>query len=520
MSPRLPTLAALAFLCATAPAPSAPADEYPEPLRGTIITHGGGAIADGTLKAFVTKAQKLGSQIVVITDPSHNGAQLERIRRFWLGRGLSKVSFTQTAPTTANTHDPKHDPKHATLHAALKDARAVWIETRDPVPLAPLKAVINSGGLVGGALVASLLPFSQIETSYEKAGATSSLEKSLTKHPGHVGFGIESHAALLVENRKLTTIGSGAVHLLLASSADRKARTIILQSGAVRDFVATTRAAQARAGDPFPPETFPEPELAGGSVFLIGGGPTPRRALEAFISEAGGERARIVVIHSAIADRPIAKHKDIAMFRKVGAKNLRLVHAEDREVANSPQTIDHIDAAGGVWFTGGRQWRLADRYLDKPFRNALLRLLVERDGAVGGTSAGATFCGDYLLRGDPLGNNTLIAEGYERGLGLIRGLTVDQHFSQRERLPDLIKFKRRFPQLLPIGVDESTAAIITGSTLRVGGLGSVTILDRRADAGAPRGDEQFTILERGDRYDLKKRETSFRWPRFGSDPEP
>jgi cyanophycinase len=507
--PTLPTLAACALLSATAISHAA---DPPAPLHGTLIIHGGGAVADGTIKAFVTRAQKLRAPLTVVTSPQLNDPQLGRIRRFWLQRGLPKVSFAEATPTT--------DPRHAALLTALKGARAVWIEARQPVPLTPLKAVIDSGGVVGGALVADLLPFSQIETGYEKSAAPNSLAKNLTQHPGHLGFGIESHAALLIEGRELHAIGSGRVHLRLPASKTRKTRTIILQSGAVRDYVATTRAAQARAGDPFPPKSFPEPELAGGSVFLVGGGPTPRRALEAFISEAGGESARIVIIHSATADRPVARHKDIDMFHNVGAKNLRLVHADDRAQANSAKTIAHIDAAGGVWFTGGRQWRLADRYLDKPFRDALLRLLVQRDGAVGGTSAGATFCGDYLLRGDPLGNNTLVAEGYERGLGLLPGLAVDQHFSQRERLPDLIKFKRRFPQLLPIGIDESTAAIITGSTLRVGGLGSVTILDRRADAGAPRGDEQFTILERGDRYDLKKRETSFRWPRFGSDPEP
>jgi cyanophycinase len=157
-----------------------------------------------------------------------------------------------------------------------------------------------------------------------------------------------------------------------------------------------------------------------------------------------------------------------------------------------------------VWFTGGRQWRLVDRYLGTPTIDALQRLLA-RDGAVGGTSAGATICGDYLVRGDPLSNRIMMAEGYERGFGLLPGLAIDQHFTRRNRLNDLVTLKRGFPQLLAIGIDESTAAVFTGSTLRVVGNGTITVLDRPLPSGNLRAEDHFTLLNLEDRYDLRAR---------------
>lgn len=53
--------------------------------------------------------------------------------------------------------------------------------------------------------------------------------------------------------------------------------------------------------------------------------------------------------------------------------------------------------------------------------------LLARGGIVGGSSAGASIQGDYMPRGDPLGNTQMMAEGYERGLGFLTGVEIDAH---------------------------------------------------------------------------------------------
>jgi cyanophycinase-like exopeptidase len=68
-----------------------------------------------------------------------------------------------------------------------------------------------------------------------------------------------------------------------------------------------------------------------------------------------------------------------------------------------------------------------------------------------------------------------MAPGYERGgLGFLRGVAIDQHFTQRGRQRDLQSLVDTYPQLLGIGIDESTAIVVEKSIAEVLGKGQVT----------------------------------------------
>ena len=71
-----------------------------------------------------------------------------------------------------------------------------------------------------------------------------------------------------------------------------------------------------------------------------------------------------------------------------------------------------------LWIDGGRQWRLVDSYLHTR-TEAAIRAVLDRGGVVGGSSAGATILGSYLVRGAREGNTLMMAPGYEEGFGLI-----------------------------------------------------------------------------------------------------
>ena len=47
------------------------------------------------------------------------------------------------------------------------------------------------------------------------------------------------------------------------------------------------------------------------------------------------------------------------------------------------------------------------------------------------------------------------------GLGLVGSAVIDQHFDQRNRYGRLLMIVAQSPQLLGIGVDEDTCAVIT-----------------------------------------------------------
>jgi cyanophycinase len=176
-------------------------------------------------------------------------------------------------------------------------------------------------------------------------------------------------------------------------------------------------------------------------------------------------------------------------------------HTRDRNVANSDEFVAPIRKARAVWFPGGRQWRLADAYLDT--RTELeLHALLDRGGVIGGTSAGATIQGSYLVRGDTR-NNTIMIGDHVKGFGFLKNVAIDQHLLARNRHFDLIPVIERNPQLLGIGLDEDTAIVVTGDTFEVVGRSVVAIYDNQRTLA---NEGRFYFLRNGDTYDLKTRQ--------------
>lgn len=129
--------------------------------------------------------------------------------------------------------------------------------------------------------------------------------------------------------------------------------------------------------------------------------------------------------------------------------------------------------------------------------------VLARGGVIGGSSAGASIQGDYMPRGNPLGNRDIMSEGYEQGLGFLTGVAIDQHFAQRDRFADMTSLIKTYPQLLGIGIDEGTALIVRQSIAEIVGKGNVSFYDsRRQDAD---DDKDYVSVGAGQRFDLKAR---------------
>jgi cyanophycinase len=130
--------------------------------------------------------------------------------------------------------------------------------------------------------------------------------------------------------------------------------------------------------------------------------------------------------------------------------------------------------------------------------------VLRRGGVIGGGSAGASIQSEYMLRGDPLGNRRMMAEGYERGFGFLKGTAIDQHFFARKRQRDMTALMKTYPQLLGLGIDEGAAAVVQGSVMEVIGRSKVAVYDTRKPAAEDGTD--YEELPVGARYDLKKRQ--------------
>jgi cyanophycinase len=257
-----------------------------------------------------------------------------------------------------------------------------------------------------------------------------------------------------------------------------------------------------------------------GELFVIGGAEDKlrrRTVLATFVEHAGGPDARIAVVPTASSLGPEIVEVYDAVFRRLGAADVVGVRPETREQASSPELVDRLDDVTAIFMTGGNQLKLSAVVSGTPFGQAIVDAH-RRGVVVGGTSAGASIQSSHMVAfgsggSTPKQRMTQVAAG----LGLLEEAVVDQHFEQRNRYGRLLMIVAQSPQLLGIGVDEDTAALVrkdTG-TLEVVGRGAVTIFDGRQMVGSAHEAQRnqpllasgvvLHVLPAGARFDLHAR---------------
>ncbi len=207
-----------------------------------------------------------------------------------------------------------------------------------------------------------------------------------------------------------------------------------------------------------------------GKLVICGGGEAADEIYDEFVRLAGGKKARIVLISSAFPyESKQAIEERFLGWKQYKLASFHILDADDRAEANDDDFLRPLEKATGVWFSGGDQNRLSDRYNGTKTELAIRRV-VERGGVVGGTSAGAAFQSQVMIKYGRT-NDTAVTDG----LGLVQRAVIDQHFTQRGRHTRLLDVLDKRPELIGIGVDECTALVVQGNHLRAIGEGRVTI---------------------------------------------
>lgn len=256
----------------------------------------------------------------------------------------------------------------------------------------------------------------------------------------------------------------------------------------VQDPAATATAPTTRVGP------------ANGSLVIVGGGSMSPEIVERFVKLAGGRDAEVVVIPTASESDPVNVRQVGDRFaRAFGFHNVSVLHTRDRSEADTDNFVAPLKTARAVWFDGGRQWRIVDSFLGTKTEREIAAVL-DRGGVIGGSSAGATIQGSYLVRGAREGNTILMAPGYEQGFGYLQNVAIDQHILPRRRADDLVTIIDAHPKLLGLGIDEATAAIVQGDRLEVIGRGVVGIYDGKDHDG-----KRYYFLGPGEFYDMSDR---------------
>jgi cyanophycinase len=242
---------------------------------------------------------------------------------------------------------------------------------------------------------------------------------------------------------------------------------------------------------------------AKGRVVVVGGGSIPDAIYLEILGKVKPADASVCILPfaSELAD---SLERSIARWAEIGVKQAFGIAASP-----SLDELQRMASADVIWIPGGAQDRFMDKLSDSLKTAIPLRLTT--GGTIAGTSAGAAVASKVMIAGNGEKGESRRPPPpiLEAGLDLIPGVIIDQHFSQRGRLPRLLQAILLHPTLLGIGVDESTAAIVDGASLRVVGEGLVTILDPRSAKLTPHQTELKTardirmhLLKEGETFDL------------------
>jgi cyanophycinase len=257
----------------------------------------------------------------------------------------------------------------------------------------------------------------------------------------------------------------------------------------------------------------PEYGPPNGTLFIGGGSSVglPIELLNKFYELGGGVDGKFVIVPTANGNfdatgqpRVYVESQVTNLWRSRGL-NVKMLHTHDPKVADTVEFAKVLSDATAVWFTGGRHHHIVDSYAGTLTYQEFHKVL-ERGGVIGGSSAGATIQGEYLVRGDSRTNTIVMTDepNHQKGFEFLRRSAIDQHIDARSRWDDLIPVIERYPNLLGIGLSEDTAIVVKGDQFEVIGNSKVAIHDNTRKY--PLWEKPYYLLGAGDVYNMKTRQ--------------
>jgi len=216
-----------------------------------------------------------------------------------------------------------------------------------------------------------------------------------------------------------------------------------------------------------------------GTLIIIGGN-EDKSGDRLILSEVASHAREGVLVVATVASSVPEENWGLyrPVFSEMGVRRIEHLDLPTRAAAFRAGALECLQDARAVFFTGGDQGQIATRIAGTPVHDAI-RNLYEGGACIAGTSAGAAAMSETVItsmHGDDQHSDvrafTTIA-----GLGLLRGVLIDQHFAQRGRMTRLLAAVGQNPALFGIGIDEDTAIVVNADIISVVGAGSVYLVD-------------------------------------------
>lgn len=259
-----------------------------------------------------------------------------------------------------------------------------------------------------------------------------------------------------------------------------------------------------------------------GHLVIIGGGDKPSYTMQKIVDYAGGPASKIIIIPNASSDPIGSAEYNVEEFKNLGCTNVDYI-LFNRADADKDSLVNKLEGATGIFFSGGDQAFLARDMLGTKLLEKVYEIY-NNGGVISGTSAGAAVMSEVMITGNELinkdstdifisiqKNNVEVKEGF----GFVKTAFIDQHFIKRKRLNRTISVVLENPDLLGIGIDESTSIIVNADeTFEVLGENQVIVFDAsdcsniKLDKNGNLGAENLKmhILLSGDKFDIENKE--------------
>ena len=215
------------------------------------------------------------------------------------------------------------------------------------------------------------------------------------------------------------------------------------------------------------------------ALFIIGGNEDKHHKkviLKEFAERIGAGK---LVLTTVASDEPQLYYEEYQrVFRSCGIKHIHKLEINSREDTKKESSLKILEYATAIFFIGGDPFKITSQIGDTQIFNRLQEIHTQ-GGVIAGTSAAASaLCETMLVADESDAANRIGDLRMATGLGLIKGVVIDQHFSEHGRMGRVLGAVAQNPYNLGIGIDEDTCLIVEGDKkFTVIGSGAVYVLD-------------------------------------------
>jgi cyanophycinase len=497
----------------------------PRGIYGSLIIVGGGNMPQEVIDLFRQKAGGENAKLVVIPTAKEDADDpnfIHSLKIAWQMRNMPSPVVLHT-----RQRQQANDPDFI---KPLLQATAVWIDGgvqerlsdayADTLVERAIKNVLRRGGVVGGTSAGAaiqsktmivegrqkakmgrgfdLLPGCIVDQHFTERKRIDRLSDAINQNPHLFGAGIDESTALVVEGRSMRVVGRSNVTICQAPSATQDSIRILLSANdPPRDLPNLRREARERVVSSNVQNRPIVPNVDCGSLMLVGGGVMTSDLASQFVQLAGGIHSPIVVLPTS----PDESEPEVCEFlTAAGAKDVIVLAQDKWQDENDETLLSTLRNAKGIWFDGERPWHFCEAYEDSPVLG-VLRDCLDEGGVIGGTSAGASLLGEFLVRGELLETEVSPTNGIKAGFGLLPGATVDRRLLHRDAFSELENLAKYLPMCWGIGLDESTAVIVRGTKAKIAGKNEVRIYRPKSDESP-----DPIVLTDGEVFDFERHE--------------